>query len=326
MKNNKLFFLTILLSPLYLGASVKDQIFNVDFDIIGPFHVGGPDKSITGTVISQNNYSRIKERFSVGAIGEEYSYFELSAAHLVQKNQKYELTFNLPLQHMLTAKGLECKIDFYENTNNILYTNIFRIKPPSKTKLDIKSYINAYYSEPYVLTKPGSDSIADAERIKFEGFIDYFNEDNYYRLSLSNLYALYSGLKSFPSSSGTLHFNDYNNAFPYLHTNSFLKEIDVPVKATAKNGKITFSFAKTMYVDEKTLEMSFSKRSGFIVSPYFYLPINRIKDLLDQVFTLYFPSFGYGENIVSWNIRYITTRYRIGDCQDSDFCVRGENF
>lgn len=325
MKNKIFFILPILISPLYISASSANQLFTVNFDVIGPFHIGDPDVSITGTVISEYDYSKIKERFSVGQIDGEYTYFELSAAHSVQKKKKYELTFNLPLQHMLTAKGLECKIDFYETTSNILYTNIFKIKPPSKRKLDIKSYTNKYYSEPYVLAKPGSDSPNNAEKIKFEGFIDYFNEDNYYRLSLNNLYALYSGLKNFPSSTGTLHLDDYNNAFPYLHINSNLPVFDVPIKATLKNGKITFSFAKTMYVNEKTLEMSLSKKPGFIVSPYFYLPINRAKDLLDQEFTLSFGSFGFGESIISWNMRYITTRYRIGDCQDSDFCIRGEN-
>ncbi len=325
MRIKGLFLLSILLSPLFLSASPQNEIFTLDFDVIGPFHVGDPDVTITGTAISLNNYSRIKERFSVGAIGEEYTYFELSAAHAITKNTKYELTFSLPLQHMLTTKGLECKIDFYESTNNILYTNTFRIKPPEKQKLDIKSYIHSYYSEPYVLAKPGNGSSAVAESIKFEGFIDYFNEDNYFRISLNNLYALYEGLKPFQNASGTLFFADYNNAFPYMYTNAHLPSFDIPIKATLNNGKITFSFAKTMYVNPKTLEMSLSKKTGFITTPYFYLPINKAKDLLDQAFTMRFNSFGYGENKITWNIRYITTRYRIGDCQDSDYCVRGEN-
>ena len=325
MKIKELFLLTVLLSPLFLSASYLKDSFILNFDVIGPFHVGDPDVTITGTVVSQNNYSKIKERFSVGAIGEEYTYFELSAAHSAQKNKGYELTFTLPLQHMLTTKGLQCKIDIYENSNLILYTNIFKIQPPQKQKLDIKSYINSYYTEPYVLAKPGDGSPIVAESIKFEGFIDYFNENTYYRISLNNFYALYSGYKSFSDASGTLFFADFNHAFPYMYTNAHLPSFDIPIKATFKNEKIIFSFAKTMYVNEKTLEMSLSKRTGFVATPYFYLPINKAKDLLDQSFTLKFNSFGYGENKISWNIRYITTRYRIGDCQDSDYCVRGEN-
>ena len=76
-----------------------------------------------------------------------------------------------------------------------------------------------------------------------------------------------------------------------------------------------------MYVHPETLEMSFIPRDGFVATKYFYLPRNKTKQMLNQLFTLKMEKFGYGQINFSWDVRYINNRNLIGDCNDSDFCV-----
>ena len=79
-----------------------------------------------------------------------------------------------------------------------------------------------------------------------------------------------------------------------------------------------------MYVNQKTLEMSLDPGVDLVPTNYFYLPINRCSDLLDQVFTIKFDSFGMNKNKFSWDMRYTNDRDLIGDCRNSEYCVDGE--
>ena len=79
-----------------------------------------------------------------------------------------------------------------------------------------------------------------------------------------------------------------------------------------------------MYVNPQTLDMSLVKYDGFVATKYFYLPINKIDLLLDQIFTIHFDEFGYGKSNFSWDMRYLNNRNLIGDCDNSDYCIKGE--
>ena len=79
-----------------------------------------------------------------------------------------------------------------------------------------------------------------------------------------------------------------------------------------------------MYVNEKTLDMSLNPKEGFIPTDHFYLPINKSSDLLDEVFTLTFNHFGHGDSNFTWDMRYTNSRNFIGDCQNSEYCIKGE--
>ena len=90
------------------------------------------------------------------------------------------------------------------------------------------------------------------------------------------------------------------------------------------DGKVTINYAKTMYVNPKTLDMSLNPRTNFVPTNYFYLPINRCKELLDEPFNLRISKFGFAQNDILWTMHYTNTRLLIGDCQNSEYCVQGE--
>ena len=186
-----------------------------------------------------------------------------------------------------------------------------------------------YYDDVYSLV---NDLVIDTddylnvntEKFMFSEFPDYIDADYYHRLDIKNLKMSYYAPNIMKNAKGYLRFYDYYNIFPYLDNNETVPYFDIPVIAKEKNNEIYMSFSGNFFVNIQTLEMSFVKRGGFVKTNYFYLPLNKSNQLLDQMFTLHFDSFGFGETSFSWDMRYITNRHLVGNCDDSEYCVKGE--
>lgn len=297
--------------------------FITDFPIIGPFDKFAPDFELRGTVMPTKSFSWVRERLSVGVIGESMTYFSTKAAHSVNINGTYPLTFKLPFSTMLGSKGLMCQISFIDQDSNVIESFSFNIKPKNSQIIRPADYRLTYYSIPDTIVDPDNYGAVVSEAFCFNGFIDYFNIDTYYRLSIDNLYLTYKGIKNFKSSNLFLRFYDYDNLFPGFSTGDSVTIINIPLKTISNNNEIHFQIDSTLYVNPKTLDMSLEAKPDYVLTNYFYLPINHKTDFMDQKFTLVAPSFGYNETYFAWDIRYLTNRGLIGDCDHSDYCVRG---
>lgn len=323
--------LPCLISLLSISGTTEKALprykFITIFPVIGPFNKYESDYELIGKVKPQYSYSWVRERLSVGVIDHDMTYYSTKAAHAVTKNEQYDLTFILPFKTMLGDDGLECQISFIDQDSKVIEKFSFRIRPKNSKLINPSDYRFSNYTLEDTIVNPSDYGRIVSESFRFNGFIDYFNIDTYYRLNLDNLYLSYSSIKGVPNSKLYLQFNDYDNLFPGFSTGGSVTFINIPLKlvssATAL-GELHFAFDTTLYVNPKTLDMSLDAKPDYVLTNYFYLPINRKTDFMNQKFTLYAPSFGHNETTFSWDMRYLTDRGLIGDCNHSDYCVRGE--
>ena len=244
--------------------------------------------------------------------------------HKVTRNSTYTLTFKLPFKSALTKRGLKVYIDFIDGDDMPLQSFSFNIMPIQPERIHPQDYIDEYYSVTDIIVDPDNYTASISEKYKFDLMLDYFNTDNYYRLSLNDLVITYESSKECPAGLAHLHFVDYLKLFPYLDNDNTVPEFDIPLTIIQSNNRVLFSFPSKMYVKPGSLEMSLDARPGFVETSYFYLPVNHCQDLLGQTFTLEAESFGHNRNNFSWDIRYINNRNLLGDCHNSDYCVVGE--
>ena len=324
---------SLLLLPVicfsFLGVSNKDtkaiKKISTTFSYIGPFAAGCDDYLLQGKVTPNYGYISMRERLRVYIIDGGIVKTENKDRHDAPKRETYNLTFTLPFKSALTSKGLRCVVDFIDRDDSIIQSFSFNIRPISPQRINPRDYVNDYFSMPDIIVDPDYYKEERTEKYKFDNFLDYFDVDNYYRLTLNNSLITYSCLADPPQGLAHLHFVDYLKIFPYLDDDKEVPTFDVPLYVKSNgNGAVYFDFPSKMYVNTKTLDMSLTARVGFVETKYFYLPVNKCEDLLDQVFTIVVDSFGHGQTSFSWDVRYLNSMHLIGDCSNSDYCVVGE--
>ena len=316
-----------LLSLSFSGPVISAaKVFTTDFQVLGPFEEYADDTNLVGLITPRESLVNIKERLSVAVSGYSYSKITTTAGHDVTKGRLYVLTFNLPLKTMLGPNGIDCKVEFLDTSYNSLQSFTFSLKPLKSNSVNPGDYLSSYYSIKDTIVDPDNYSSKIGEEMMFNGFIDYFNIDNYYRLNLDTIYLTHKCLKNDLeiTAEAYLHFDDYDSIFKRMYPKNGTPEFDIPLTVTKTNNIVTFKFRDTMYVHPQTMEMSLDARPDFLATNYFYLPVNRRSDMFNQKFTLRVDSFGYNKTTFSWDIRYTNTRDLIGDCNNADYCVRGE--
>ncbi len=320
----------LLLSTLMVGAipggggggpNIGVNTFRTNFSPIGPFEAYCDDYELKGSYRSTVFFGKIVERVRVGVIDKEKTYSHFNGERTISKNVVYDVSFNLPFHSMLTDKGLEIIVDFLNTSNTVLHSFTFRIKPCSKNRIYPKDYLNTYYSVSDVYVDPDNYQSL-SEKYTFNGFIDYFNNDYYYRLNLDSIYLTYVSNFPFNDIDCDLLYEDYEKAFPYLDNDD--DEVHLPMTTYHEGDIVKFKMKNSLFVNKKTLEMHFNYQDGLVSTNYFYLPVNKIDKILDSTFTLSVNDFGYNKTYFTWNIRYITNKSLIGNCSSSDYCVVGD--
>ena len=318
-----------LLPPICLGVlgispSLQGFSFTPYFDIIGPFAPYCENYQFSGYYIANSNGLKIRERLVAGEDIRNPVYTETKRSHDAFKGDRVDLTFTIPFRNILGYSGINCKFMVIDESDAVLNSFSFRIKPYSAARINPKNYLQSYYTIDDVVVNPVHYEYNHTERFKFDRFIDYFNTDTYYRIDLNNISLYYECIKAFPGCQASLHFVDYQRLFPYLDNDDLIPSFDIPLQWVDTYNRISFKYANQMYVDPKTLQMSFEAKPRMKLTKYFYLPINKTEQLLNQVFTLKVSKFGYNQTNFDWDIRYINDRKLVGDCDNSDFCVKGE--
>ena len=304
------------------GGGLEVNYFITNYSPIGPFTAHCSDYSLTGSYKSGFYTGRVAERLRVGYIGQSKTYANSKAIHQVYKGTTYDLTFKLPFKDMLNDTGLEVEISFLDSSSTVLQSFFFHIKPYNPERVYPKDYLNTYYSLYDIVVDPDNYSSL-SEKYTFNGFIDYFNNDYYYRLNFNSFYLTYQSQFDFTNIECSLHYVDYDHLFPYLDNED--GEFDIPLITTKVGNIISFRLNQVLYVNPKNLDMSYAYIPNFVATNYFYLPVNKMPNLLDSVFELRVNNFGLGKNYFTWNVRYMTNHGLIGDCDSSDYCIIGEN-
>ena len=324
----KLLFL-IPLNLISISAIKREMITNASmsmtFDNIGPLVEYNQDITISAKLSVTKTFSSVRERLSLGTDDEEgYTYFNTTASHSITSRRSRTITFTLPLSTMFSEHGIYGQVDVLDSSSEIIISRPFYLRPAVPRTIKVQNYLSRYYTVNDVIINITNYDLYHQEKYMFSDFLDYFNVDNYYRLDLSRLKITYDCFAVFPGGNASLHFVDYNHLFPDLDDNSSVPEFDIPLTISQKKTTICFDFPKIMYVNPKTLSMSLVAKPDYLTTKYFYLPVNKKEQLLDQLFTLRVTDFGYGKTSFNWNVRYLNNRGLVGDCTDSDYCVVGE--
>lgn len=316
-----LLLFTILLNPFIpIDPIVIGVIISTDF--FGPFTAYQPnvDLTITITVGERANYY---ERLTCGPSYDDVRYSVTSNSHLISKT--YDYTTNLPTYMLLSNDGLYCNFYVTNIKTEHSYKFQFCIKPvttgqnidPSKYTKDSYSIENAYYR---II---GSDLLSYPETYIFPDYLDYLNIDTYYRIDLSGVtFTCGPVVRDYIYESATMKISDYDNIFPYLlHDENHY--ISIPLKVTNNKTTKGFAFANAMYVHPKTLEMSLISRPNFVQTKYFYLPVNKKKQMLEENVQIVITGGGAAKSNLTWNLSYLATGNMLGNCSNSDYCVVG---
>ncbi len=314
------------LSLAFLGVVERpfEAYFTTDFSCIGSFERGADDYALTGNVKAKKTVLSLVEKMTVKTMDNSLVRTETKRSHDVIKGSEYSLTFLLPFKSSLTERGLNVLIEFLNSSSEVLHSFSFNIKPIERKTINPKLYINDYYVTDDIVVDPDQYSTNHSERIRFKETLDYFNVDNYYRLSLEDTLITYECGKPFPGCVAHLHFTDFLRIFPYLDNEKLVPSFDIPLRVIKKNSGVFFAFPSVMYVKPETLEMSLEAKPGFKSTSYFYLPKNKCEALLDQVFSIVVSEFGHSKTSFTWDMRYTNNQRLIGDCSSSDYCVLGE--
>lgn len=301
-----------------------NDYFQTFYPIIGPFEIGADDYELTGMIYVKRNVVSVREKMSVYVTDGQIVKTQYKDYHSASKGSSYDLTFTLPLKSSLTSKGLTIIIEFINNKDLVLKTVSFNIKPIVRQTINPKLYLNDYFINEDIVVDPDDYSNSNQEKIRFDQTLDYFNVDNYYRLSLNDFIITYLCDLPFSSCIAHLHYVDYLKVFPYLDSNDEVPVVNIPLNPKESFNRVLFTFPKNMYVKPTSLEMSLEAKPGFVTTSYFYLPKNRCEELLDQTFTVVVSEFGHGKISFNWDVKYLNNHHLIGDCSNSDYCVVGE--
>lgn len=301
-----------------------DSTVEIDFDPIGGFDAYCEDATLVGHLTSRKVYLELSERVSVAITGQQFIYYQTNQAHLVATNRVYDITFNLPLKAYLSKTGINIKVEALDELDNTLVSYLFHLNAAPRDHLRVGDYISKSYVTSNVIIDPDKNRLLNKESFYFSSFMNYFNEDYYYRISIDNLKMTYSCFRPFPGCSAKLTFIDYDHIFTNLDNNDPIPIAEIPLQVTQNSTQISFNFPQNMYVNPKTLEMSMVAKPEYVLTHSFYLPINGKHSLIDEKFTLEVTDFGYSKASFNYDIYYENTRGLVGDCDNSDYCVVGE--
>lgn len=234
------------------------------------------------------------------------------------------VSFVIPLYDYWTSEGLTLKFEILNSgTRQIIKQYSVSFYPPSNRYIKASDLKNeTYVSKSLGFYANGTDFVELKETYDFTNIGDYLNVDYYYQLDIRKNKFRYSSLFSLSDYSMELRFEDCDNQFPYFNhdSNDF---ICMPLTLSIENEEVTIKYAKSLYINKKTLEMSETYRSGYELTDRFYLPINGKKIFNGK--PLYLEIYHLGKDNIStyFIIRYDVDRSYIGLCGDGDYCVIG---
>ena len=239
---------------------------------------------------------------------------------------KRSVTFNVPIKDYWSTSGLTLNFEIVNsNSNAILKAFSVTFYPPSqKTISGVLLKREQYTSKCLGFYGDGEGMKELKETFDFTTIGDYLGVDYYYRLKLDNNYFIYPNDNLLTSYGANLRFNDDENLFPY-YTHQDNGDILIPLSLNKSGNKVTFKYKNNFYINKKTLQISDTYRSSFVVTKDFYLPINGRKIFNNKQLYIDLERVGLDEISTSIPIKYDTSKSLVGVCTDGEYCLVGGN-
>lgn len=295
-------------------------------DEYGPFPLENPsDIDVTFTYeLHSISSQRVIERMRIFLNGSVVAGSTQPSFDYVN-GQRKSVTFILPLHDYWTFNGLEIRFEILNSSRSILKAYAAPFYPPEEQTISgysLKHDIYTSNSVGFYGDGSGLHELKDA--FNFSTIGDYIDNDYYYRLDVSKNYFEYWGSSVIPYGNVNLRFNDDDYLFPNIHHNDN-EDIVLPLTLYQDGSKISFRYKNQFYVNRKTLDISDTYKSDYVLTPSFYLPVNGLAKFNDKTIYLEFDKVGVSGLSTSISLKYDMNRTIVGVCADGDYCVVGGN-
>ena len=320
----------LTIKPISLDSSFSSIPTGTDYfdcDTYGPFPLSSVtnDTEMTFTyqlysISSQSIIERIRLLDSSNIVAHASS--KPSKSYIC--GTRNTVTFTVPLRDYLTNNGLTLKFDVLRASDRyILKSYSVTFYPPSNSTVSwVYLKQNVYTSKSLGFYAENNAMQELIEKLDFTHFGDYLDVDYYYRLDLSKNTISYPNNCAFRFTNAYLAFNDKDRLFPY-YPHQVSGDINIPLKMVKVGNTIVLQFKNNFYINKRTLQISNSYRTGFVLTKDFYLPINGKSKFNGK--QLYFVLEGIGLDNISTTIplKYDVSKSLVGVCKDGDYCVIG---
>lgn len=164
---------------------------------------------------------------------------------------------------------------------------------------------------------------AHEQELEFSNFFDAYVPNFYHKIDPTEF-----KIESISGYTGDLI--DRNSFFTISNLNGAFDSLNhdennaiLPIKIVSDNNYKTFhlEFSEDLFVNTQTLEMSLTRKPGFIKTQYLYLPINGKKYEKEYQCSISLNNFGYDDLNTVVNFKYVSVLNIIGDCHNSEYCI-----
>ena len=308
--------------------TLKDPYFTSD--VIGPFATNADTTfSITAHNVSlitdfkisyvyaNNNSVYANESYKIGTITTDPD----------DKSHNYTTFTNLvmPLNGYLSTNGVKITFMLYK-VSTLKLSKSVTIYPRKTYKISGNSYsaANSYYEIKNQIFKfQDENTIITSEKYCCSGVQPntYNHKKNYLVLQDGTITCDVGFPSTNINKNKYLVIDDKDNLFPYMNKSG--TKVLLPLTCSVSGNQLTYKLQNTMYVNQYTLEMSATKRAGFVSTSKFYLPLYDAKKLESYSIYLSLAYVGYSLLTITHTLSFVSDYQLFGSCNTSTWCIGG---
>lgn len=311
----KLFLIASALASSSIGAS-KVPTQGIVSIYCSPLYLSGNESLIELSVIGSakvNNLVEVKiinDTYPTGKLIFKKNYTTVGIEK-IKYNNDYTRPSGNTISITTTSNGVTTE---YKHEVNVVQDKTYSINE------ETNNYVadSLYYS-----WATGSKRwMTGHEKITFYNFEDIYIPDYYHKIDITHFYVRIT--TSFDTEYlrfGTARFSITNqngifNCFQHDKTNAYLP---LTFKKSGSNFKLNFDC--DLYVDPITLEMSTTKKEGFVKTKYLYLPKDeqRFQETYDCQIAL--TKLSQDNLKIVSKFKYKSLLNTFGDCRTSEYCI-----
>lgn len=317
-----------LVGALIIAAIGTGDLINlgtitvVSCDDIGPFEAFQNNSEFSFTYkLSKNSNGVVESLVAANPETNETYYTSKKSSHSLSKNAEYTVIFPLLTKAYFGKEGIKLTIDITTVTGSLFNQSItiYPIEKSAKNivledikRLESKSVVGRFEKiRPALLY----------DDFNFCNLDNFLSPDLYYVLDIQMFSFLYNYQKLEYQSAKVL-IEDKENELKFLKHEKEYATLDLEINCN-KNS-INFKYKKQLYVDRLTLETSDYYIPGFVKTNNLFFPVNKREKFYDSKIQIYIGGCGYNKFDLFFDIYYLMSRELIGNCHNSDYCVRGE--
>ena len=319
---HKLFAASLLAVGLLNGSVAKTNIVKfINSEMIGPFKEFDEDTIIKFSYVLNTSLDSVHEELSCSNATTKQPYSNSTKMTHSAGTGTTNVQFSVSLSKFFSSEGLTFRFTVYDEYNLIVNCEASIYPMEEKTINVTEDKIKSVVSKDVAFQIVNNKLTMYHDDFNFVGFNDYIDADNYHSLDLKGNTFLYNN-ENLNYSSAALEINDPKKIFQFLKHDSN-GNIKVKLGVIDDNEKKGLKVNDKYYVNPITLDIANYKIPNSIKSNMFYFPVNKKKEFLGATFNIVLADCGYNKYNLNFRITYDISRNLIGNCYDSDYCIKG---